>query len=219
MSVPPECDEQPVREFGCYSDLQALVAWLRQCGIETVAMESTGVYWIALFELLESAGIEVILVNAQHLKHVPGRKSDVQDCQWLRQLHSYGLLSASFRFSHGLRHLPQYAIKRINRFESGEKLWLAYEFENTFNPQVLTLNIEDYYIVGYCPQYLNREIFELLQKNPSLVEVRVERVNQPPTPFQFRLLCNLTARWSEENSPFSGKEYQPLIATATIDLP
>jgi transposase len=98
VSVPPECDEQPVREFGCYTpDLQAVVAWLQQCGIETVAMESTGVYWIALFELLESAGIEVILVNAQHLKHVPGRKSDVRDCQWLRQLHSYGLLSASFR--------------------------------------------------------------------------------------------------------------------------
>lgn len=98
VSVPPECDEQSVREFSCYTpDLQALVAWLQQCGIETVAMESTGVYWIALFELLESAGIAVILVNAQHLKHVPGRKSDVQDCQWLRQLHSYGLLSASFR--------------------------------------------------------------------------------------------------------------------------
>jgi transposase len=98
VSVPPECDEQSVREYGCYTpDLQALVAWLQQCGIETVAMESTGVYWIALFELLESAGIEVILVNAQHLKHVPGRKSDVQNCQWLRQLHSYGLLSASFR--------------------------------------------------------------------------------------------------------------------------
>lgn len=98
VSVPPECDEQAVREFGCYTcDLQALVEWLQHCGIETVAMESTGVYWIALFELLESAGIEVILVNAQHLKHVPGRKSDVQDCQWLRQLHSYGLLSASFR--------------------------------------------------------------------------------------------------------------------------
>lgn len=98
VSVPPECDEQPVREFGCYTpDLGVLVAWLQQCGIETVAMESTGVYWISLFELLESAGIEVILVNAQPLKHVPGRKSDVQDCQWLQRLHSYGLLSASFR--------------------------------------------------------------------------------------------------------------------------
>lgn len=98
VSVPPECDAQAVREFGCYTpDLEALVGWLQQCGIETVAMESTGVYWIALYEMLESAGIEVILVNAQHLKHVPGRKSDVHDCQWLRQLHSYGLLSASFR--------------------------------------------------------------------------------------------------------------------------
>jgi transposase len=76
--VPAECDEQPVR-FGCYTPgLQALVAWLQQGSIETVAMASPGVEWIALFELLESAGIEVILVNAQHLKHVPGRKSDGQ---------------------------------------------------------------------------------------------------------------------------------------------
>ena len=84
VSVPPERAAPSVREFGCYTpDLEALVEWLRQCNIETVAMESTGVYWIALYELLEREGFEVILVNAQHLKHVPGRKSDVLDCQWI----------------------------------------------------------------------------------------------------------------------------------------
>lgn len=98
VSVPPERDPQPVREFGCFTgDLYALADWLTQCGITTVAMESTGVYWIPLFQVLETRGIEVYLVNAHLVKTVPGRKSDVLDCQWLRQLHSYGLLSASFR--------------------------------------------------------------------------------------------------------------------------
>lgn len=98
VSVPPEEDAQGVREFGCYTpDLMAMATWLKQCQIETVAMESTGVYWIPVFQMLESQGFEVILVNAHHVKSVPGRKSDVLDCQWLRQLHSYGLLSGSFR--------------------------------------------------------------------------------------------------------------------------
>lgn len=98
VSVPPERDTEAVREFGCYTpDLAAMADWLKQCQIETVAMESTGVYWIPVFQMLESRGFEVILVNAHHVKSVPGRKSDVLDCQWLRQLHSYGLLSGSFR--------------------------------------------------------------------------------------------------------------------------
>jgi transposase len=87
-----------VQEFGCYTtELYRLADWLAECGIETVAMESTGVYWIALFQILESRGFEVKLVNAHAVKAVPGRKSDVKDCQWLQQLHSYGLLSGSFR--------------------------------------------------------------------------------------------------------------------------
>lgn len=114
-------------------------------------------------------------------------------------------------FSHGLRHLPSSSIERINRFEPGEKLWLAHEFQNTFDSQALTLNTEDHYIVGYCPRYLNSEIFELLRRNPSLVKVCVERVNQPPTPLQFRLLCNLTAQSSNDFRPFSSDEYQPFI--------
>ncbi len=96
VSVPVERDTQSVREFGCYTpDLEAMAAWLKQCQIETVAMESTGVYWIPIFQMLEAQGFEVILVNAGHVKSVPGRKSDVLDCQWLRQLHSYGLLAGS----------------------------------------------------------------------------------------------------------------------------
>jgi len=98
VAVPPDRDEQPVRRFGAFTeDLHALAQWLVQCGVTTVAMESTGVYWIPVYQILEDYGLVVKLVNARHVKHVPGRKSDVQDCQWLQQLESFGLLSGSFR--------------------------------------------------------------------------------------------------------------------------
>ena len=104
VSVPPDRDDEPVREFKSFTeDLEHLADWLVSCGIDTVAMESTGVYWITLFELLESRGLNVFLVNARHVKNVSGRKSDVLDCQWLQQLMSYGLLSGAFRPGRDLR--------------------------------------------------------------------------------------------------------------------
>lgn len=98
VAVPPDRDEESVRRFSSFTcDLHALADWLIECRIRTVAMESTGVYWIPLFQILETRGIEVFLVNAHYLKSVPGRKSDVSDCQWIQYLHSVGLLKASFR--------------------------------------------------------------------------------------------------------------------------
>ena len=101
IAVPPDrvsAGEPTVRCFSGFTEgLEAAVDWLKDCGVTTVAMESTGVYWIALHQKLEAAGIEVYLVNARHVRHVPGRKTDVQDSQWLRQLHRFGLLNASFR--------------------------------------------------------------------------------------------------------------------------
>lgn len=98
VAVPADRDDEPVREFKSFTDdLVALADWLKACEVDTVAMESTGVYWIPLFELLESRGFTVYLVNARHVKNVSGRKSDVLDCQWLQQLMSYGLLSGAFR--------------------------------------------------------------------------------------------------------------------------
>jgi len=97
-AVPADRDDEPVREFKSFTaDLHRLADWLDACGVDTVAMESTGVYWIALYELLESRGFTVLLVNARHVKNVSGRKSDVLDCQWLQQLMSYGLLHGAFR--------------------------------------------------------------------------------------------------------------------------
>ena len=98
VAVPEDRDDQPVREFRSFTpDLHELADWLDVCGIETVAMESTGVYWIPLFEILQDRGFEVLLVNARHVKGVPGRKTDIVDCQWLQQLHTFGLLRGSFR--------------------------------------------------------------------------------------------------------------------------
>lgn len=98
VAVPPDRDDEPVREFASFTtDLHRLVDWLYACGVDTVAMESTGVYWIPLYELLESRGFTVLLVNARHVKNVSGRKSDVPDCQWLQQLMSFGLLRGAFR--------------------------------------------------------------------------------------------------------------------------
>lgn len=97
-AVPPGRTDEPVRKFGTYTpDLKALADWLTTCGIDTVAMESTGVYWVPVYEVLEERGFQVFVVNARHLKNVPGRKSDIQDCQWIQGLHSVGLLRGSFR--------------------------------------------------------------------------------------------------------------------------
>jgi transposase len=98
VAVPQELDAQPVRSFRSFTaDLNALADWLVRLEITTVAMESTGVYWIPAFEILEARGLEVVLVNARDAKNVPGRKTDINDAQWIQQLHSYGLLRASFR--------------------------------------------------------------------------------------------------------------------------
>lgn len=118
-------------------------------------------------------------------------------------------------FAQGLRYLPPTMIERIHRFEPGEKLGLAYEFQNQFDSQVFILTTSDHYVVGYCPQYLTWEIFELLRRNSSRVDVRVERINKPHTPFQFRLLCHLVAQGGEDFRLFSSQKYQPLNDSLT----
>jgi len=97
VAVPADRDPEPVRSFPTFTqDLYERVDWLQGCGIRSVARESTSVYWIPVYQILEARGIEVFLVNAHYLKNVPGRKSDVSDCQWIQYLHSVGLLRASF---------------------------------------------------------------------------------------------------------------------------
>lgn len=118
VAVPVDRDPEPVRYFGTFTqDLEQLVAWLRQCRIDTVAMESTGVYWIPVFELIEQAGIVAALIEPRQLKRVPGRKSDILDCQWIQQMHSFGLLTASFRPDAELRTLRAYLRHRAQLIE------------------------------------------------------------------------------------------------------
>jgi transposase len=113
VCVPPGRAEERIRCFDTFTvDLNRLADWLQTCGVKTVAMESTGIYWIPLFDILESRGIEVCLVNARHLKNVSGRKSDVADCEWLYQLHTYGLLRASFHPPDQIRALRALARHR-----------------------------------------------------------------------------------------------------------
>jgi len=98
VAVPEDRATEPVRCFGTFTeDLHDAAKWLKSCSIKSVAMESTGVYWIPVFQILEAYGLQVLLVNARHVKNVPGRKTDVQDCQWLQYLHSVGLLNGSYR--------------------------------------------------------------------------------------------------------------------------
>jgi transposase len=106
VAVPPDRDENPVREFGCWTRaLNEMAEWLKSRQIDTVAVQATGVYWIALYDVLEQHGIRVVLVNAQHTKNVPGRKTDVQECQWLMKLHTYGLLRDSFRLQQDMEYV------------------------------------------------------------------------------------------------------------------
>jgi transposase len=109
VAVPPRRDPQPVRCFGCTTaELKAMADWLKQCDIRTVAMQSTGVYWMAVADILDAAGLDVYLVNARDTKNLPGRKTDVQESQWLMKLHTYGLLRNSFRPSREIRTLRTY---------------------------------------------------------------------------------------------------------------
>jgi len=115
VAVPPDRDADPVQKFGSFTaDLHRMARWLKACRIQTVVMQSTGVYWTALYDVLESHGLEVNVANARHTKTLPGRKTDVQECQWLQKLHTFGLLNGSFRPAEEIRVLRGYLRQREN---------------------------------------------------------------------------------------------------------
>lgn len=118
VAIAKSSSEQEVRSFTTFTrDLKQMIDWLKKSGVKSIAMESTGVYWIVPYEMLEEAGFEVVLVNARFFKSVPGRKTDVQDCQWIQQLHSYGLLRGSFRPANEIVELRSYVRQRSRLFE------------------------------------------------------------------------------------------------------
>jgi transposase len=122
VAVPVGQDPQPVRKFGSFTaDLHRLAQWLKACGIETVVMQATGVYWVALYQILEDYGLQVNVVNARHTKTLPGRKTDVLECQWLQKLHTFGLLNNSFRPAEDIRVLRTYLRQRENLVAAASK--------------------------------------------------------------------------------------------------
>lgn len=117
--VPADRDNKPIQKFGSFTqDLHDMAQWFKNCNITTVAMESTGIYWVQPYLILEEYGFDVYLVNARHIKNVTGRKSDVQDCQWIQQLHTYGLLQRSFQPDEQIRELRAYIRHRKNLTQS-----------------------------------------------------------------------------------------------------
>lgn len=193
VSVPAGRDPEPVREFGSWTaDLHKLAEWLKACGIHTVAMQSTGVYWIALQEALEKAGLEVFLVNAQGTKNLPGRKSDVQECQWLMKLHTYGLLRNSFRPPDEIRGVR--TIWRLrSRFveEAGSKIQQIQKALTTMNVQ-LTNVISD--ISGVTGMAIVRAIVEGERDPRVLAKLRDGRIQAR----EEEIAHSLEGNWREE---------------------
>jgi transposase len=142
VAVPPDRDAEPVRTFQSFTaDLHALAEWLQSVGIRTIAMESTGVYWIPVYEVLEQRGFEVLLVNARDTRNVPGRKTDVNDAQWLQQLHQHGLLRGSFR--------PRDAIVQLRAYLRHRERLLDYRAAHIQHMQkaLMQMNVQLHHVV------------------------------------------------------------------------
>jgi len=174
-AVPPERTEQSVRKFAAFTaDLKELVKWFLDCGVRSVAMEATGVYWIALFQLLEDAGLQVCLVNARHVKNVPGRKSDVRDCQWLQYLHSVGLLTGSFRPAQAIC-----ALRSIYRYRQ-ELLSLAGQHVQHMQAALDQMNIKLHHVIDDLTGLTGQNIVQAIlsgQRDPvQLAKLRDRRI-------------------------------------------
>lgn len=174
VAVPPDRDDDPVRSFRSFtSDLHTLADWLTECGIRSVAMESTGIYWIPVFEILEARGFEVALVNARHSKNVPGRKTDVNDAQWLQQLHQHGLLRGSFRPSENIVQLRSYLRQRTRLVES------AASHIQRMQKALMQMNVQLHHVVsdvtGATGMRIIRDIVSGNQDPDSLVRHRDAR--------------------------------------------
>lgn len=208
VSVPEDRDSQPVRKFGAFTkDLHSLADWLAACGIRTVAMESTGVYWIPLLELLQKRGFEVILVDPRKLKSVPGRKSDVIDCQWLRQLHTYGLLAAAFRPDEQTAVLRAYLRQRATLVEFSAQHILHMQKALTQMNLKLEKVLSD--ITGLTGLLIIDAILAG-QRDPSeLAKLRHERCHNA----EATIAAALTGEWRDEHL-FALRQSRELYAVA-----
>ena len=179
VAVPADRDATSVREFSSFTgDLHRLADWLASCGITTVAMESTGVYWIPVFEVLEERGFEVLLVNAAHLRNVPGRrKSDVLDCRWIQRLHSFGLLRGSVRPDEPIVELRAYVRQRARIVQD------AGRHIQHMEKALLEMNLQIQHVVsdltGVTAMRILRAILAGERDGNKLAEMRDRRCRQP----------------------------------------
>ena len=193
VAVPPDRDERPVREFGSWTaDLRRMAEWLKRCGIRTVAMQSTGVYWVAVQEILEQEGLEVYLVNARGTKNLPGRKSDVQECQWLRKLHTYGLLRNSFHPPEQIRAVRTIWRQRDRLVrEAGREVQQMQKALTTMNVQ-LANTISD--VSGVTGQAIIRAILQGERDPRQLAKLRDRRIAAS----EAEIAYSLEGNWRED---------------------
>ena len=187
--------QSPVRRFGAFTqDLDQLVELLRSCGVTTAAMESTGIYWVALYEKLEASGITAVLVNARHIGQVPGRKTDVKDCQWLQQLHSYGLLNGSFRPGPEFCRLRTLLRYRANLVE--QKGRQVQQMQSSLQQ----MNVLLHHVVSDLDGDTGFRIVDAIlegQRNPEvLVQLRDYRIKRST---EAEMQAALQGRWQEEH--------------------
>ena len=194
VAVPADRAEQPVREFEAFTtDLYRLADWLAECGVETVVMESTGVYWIPLFGVLEERGFQVMLVDPRRIKNVPGRKTDVLDCQWLQQLHTYGLLSGAFR--------PEGEIRRLRSYLRQRAMLVEYASQHIQHMQkaLTQMNVKLHHVISDITGKTGREIIEAIvggQRDPvKLAQLRDPRIKADKA----TIAKSLRGHWREEH--------------------
>jgi len=194
VAVPIDRDEQPVRRFGCFTEsLLEIVDWLFKCRITSVAMESTGVYWVQLFMVLQDHGFEVFLVNAQQIKNVSGKKSDVSDCQWIQQLHTCGLLANSYQPDNITKELRTYVRQRKKLTESASKEVLRMQKSMTLMNIKLDRVISD--IMGKSGRNIIQAILSGERNPEALVHLTDSRLKASKE----ELIKSLEADWRKEH--------------------
>ena len=194
VAVPADRDDKPVREFGAFTaHLHELADWLKACEVKVVAMESTGVYWIALYELLAERGFTVHLVNARHVKNVPGRKSDVLDCQWLQQLMSFGLLRGAFR--------PSEEICAMRALWRHRDMLLTYQARHVQHAQkaLTQMNVQLHHVISDIMGLTGQQIIRAIiagERNPrSLAAMRDRRIRAN----EVEIAQSLQGNWRAEH--------------------
>jgi transposase len=194
VAVNPAVDEHPIRSFGCFTeDLYAIANWLLECKVDTVAMEATGIYWISLFLILEEAGLNVVLVNAKHVKNVSGKKSDVKDAEWIRQLHSCGLLSSSFQPDMFTRTLRTFMRHRKNLTE------MAATHIRMMQKAMEQMNIKLQNVIADITGKSGQAIIRAILEGERCAEVLVQLLDGRIKASREVVIKSLKGVWKEEN--------------------